>query len=65
MKFYENVCNEELYNRAYLFLYIVGYVCFMKASDGLLLPYLTSDNINYPIMNNFLSDNILLILPNI
>lgn len=65
MNFYENICDQQLYNHVYLLFYMAGYVGFMKTSDELPFLYLTSNDITYPTINNLLSDNILLSLFNI
>lgn len=60
MNFYKNVRDQRLHNCVRLLFYTAEYVCFMKASDLSPLSHLTSDDINYPAINNFLSDNVLL-----
>lgn len=60
MNFYERVCDQQLYNRAHILSYTAGYVCFMKASNRLPMPHLTSDDIDYFAVNKLSAEDILL-----
>lgn len=62
--FYEKVSDQQLYNCAYLFPYTVRYIYFIKTSNRSLIPYLTSNNINYLAINKLLAEDILFSVSN-
>lgn len=60
MNFYENVCNQGLYNKAYMVNYIAKYICFMNTLNASFFLYISCENVNYDAINSLTAKHFLL-----
>lgn len=59
MNFYIKVCDQRLYNKAYLVNYIAGYMFFINAIDKSPLLYINNDQVQYKALNSLIPNNFL------
>ena len=60
INFYENVCNQRLYNKVHMVNYTARYIYFMDALDSSSLPHIRRENVDYDAINNLTAKDFLL-----
>ena len=60
MNFYTKICDQSLYNKAYLVNYIIRYLYFINVIDESTLLYINSNQVEYKALSSLITNNFLL-----